>query len=288
MLLAGEPGIGKTTLSARFAGEVHDDGRVVVYGRCDEDLGIPYQPWIEALTQLVAHVPQPVLDGHVADRGGHLARLVPELARRTGVDVPAGCRERRGAVRAVRLRHRPARAGLGATRRCWWCSTICTGRTGRACSCCATSSTVRPADAGRRARHVPRLRHRQRRIRWPTCSPRCTARAAPMRIALRGLERRATCCDLLETDRRSRDGRRTASRCATRVLAETAGNPFFVGEILRHLAESGAIYQDDDGRWVADTDLRDGRPAGQRARGRRPTPRRLGADTERVLVDWRR
>ena len=32
--------------------------------------------------------------------------------------------------------------------------------------------------------------------------------------------------------------------------AETEGNPFFVGEVLRHLAESGAIVQ-HDGRWTA-------------------------------------
>ena len=36
---------------------------------------------------------------------------------------------------------------------------------------------------------------------------------------------------------------------ATRSSSETDGNPFFVGEMLRHLAETGAIYQDDDGRW---------------------------------------
>ena len=67
---------------------MYEAGGAVVYGRCDEDLGIPYQPWIEALTQLVAQVPEPVLVEHVAERGGHLARLVPELARRVAVEVP--------------------------------------------------------------------------------------------------------------------------------------------------------------------------------------------------------
>ena len=33
------------------------------------------------------------------------------------------------------------------------------------------------------------------------------------------------------------------------VREETDGNPFFAVEILRHLAETGAIYPDDDGRW---------------------------------------
>jgi class 3 adenylate cyclase len=58
MLLSGEPGIGKTTLSTRFASGVYEDGATVVYGRSDEDLGIPYQPWIELLSQLVAAAPR--------------------------------------------------------------------------------------------------------------------------------------------------------------------------------------------------------------------------------------
>ena len=35
------------------------------------------------------------------------------------------------------------------------------------------------------------------------------------------------------------------------VYRETDGNPFFVSEVLRHFAETGAIFQDDSGRWVA-------------------------------------
>ncbi len=41
------------------------------------------------------------------------------------------------------------------------------------------------------------------------------------------------------------------------MFRETDGNPFFASEILRHLAETGAISQGDDGRWIADVDFRD-------------------------------
>ncbi|HEY0397760.1 MAG TPA: adenylate/guanylate cyclase domain-containing protein, partial [Acidimicrobiia bacterium] len=47
-LLAGEPGVGKTRLAAELAGRVHDEGATVLAGRCDEDLGVPYQPFVEA------------------------------------------------------------------------------------------------------------------------------------------------------------------------------------------------------------------------------------------------
>ena len=37
---------------------------------------------------------------------------------------------------------------------------------------------------------------------------------------------------------------------ARALYRETDGNPFFVSEMLRHLAETGAIYRDTTGRWV--------------------------------------
>jgi hypothetical protein len=66
------------------------------------------------------------------------------------------------------------------------------------------------------------------------------------------------------------------------LRAETGGNPFFVREILRHLAETGAIYQ-HDGRWVMRTDLRAaGLPVSVReVIGRRVAM--LGAESERLL-----
>ena len=36
------------------------------------------------------------------------------------------------------------------------------------------------------------------------------------------------------------------------LYRETDGNPFFVSEVLRHLSETGAIYLDATGRWVAE------------------------------------
>ena len=41
------------------------------------------------------------------------------------------------------------------------------------------------------------------------------------------------------------------------IYRETDGNPFFVGEVLRHLAETGAIYRDQSGRWATVESLAD-------------------------------
>src|SRR5271166_5931676 len=53
VLIAGEPGVGKTRLAGEWSQQAYDQGAVVVYGRCDEDLGAPYQPFAEALRSLV-------------------------------------------------------------------------------------------------------------------------------------------------------------------------------------------------------------------------------------------
>ena len=72
-LVSGEPGVGKTRLLATLAGEVHDDGALVAYGRCDELSALTYQPFVEALRGLLAsEVLDPVPEG--------LRWLLPELA----------------------------------------------------------------------------------------------------------------------------------------------------------------------------------------------------------------
>ncbi|MGB3476863.1 MAG: BTAD domain-containing putative transcriptional regulator [Mycobacterium sp.] len=53
MLIAGEPGVGKTRLAGEWSHQVFEHGAVVLYGRSDEDLGAPYQPFAEALRSLV-------------------------------------------------------------------------------------------------------------------------------------------------------------------------------------------------------------------------------------------
>ena len=75
VLVAGEPGIGKTRLAAAVACGA---GTVVLYGRCDEEPLAPYQPWAEAISQVVA---SPGGEDFAALAGDELRRLVPALGR---------------------------------------------------------------------------------------------------------------------------------------------------------------------------------------------------------------
>jgi DNA-binding SARP family transcriptional activator/tetratricopeptide (TPR) repeat protein len=78
-LLSGEPGIGKTMLACTAAASFYDEGAIVLLGRCDEDISVPYQPWIEALEHLVRNIEQSLLDSvgrrHLVELGG----LVPAV-----------------------------------------------------------------------------------------------------------------------------------------------------------------------------------------------------------------
>ncbi|HEY4096222.1 MAG TPA: AAA family ATPase [Baekduia sp.] len=88
VLLGGEPGIGKSRLAREVAVGAHARGATVLQGRCDEDLRMPYQPFVEALSHLVEHAADAVMERHVAEHGGELRRLIGAFERRLP-DAPA-------------------------------------------------------------------------------------------------------------------------------------------------------------------------------------------------------
>ncbi len=90
IVLRGEPGIGKTRLAARVAGHAAEHGWTVLYGRCSEDLAVPYQPVIEALRTVIAGRDPAALRELLGPAGGELARLLPELVPRVpGLVAPS-------------------------------------------------------------------------------------------------------------------------------------------------------------------------------------------------------
>ncbi len=80
-LVSGEPGIGKTRLLSEAALAAHASGAVVLYGRSDEGVGRPYQPFAEALTHYATHSAATAIE---ATGARELAALVPELGDQAG------------------------------------------------------------------------------------------------------------------------------------------------------------------------------------------------------------
>jgi DNA-binding SARP family transcriptional activator/tetratricopeptide (TPR) repeat protein len=88
VVVSGEAGIGKTTLLAEFAHSVTSSASAnVLYGRCDET-GVPLEPFRSLLDTCVEHAPLDLLTEHVARSGGELTRLCARLTTRV-VTTPA-------------------------------------------------------------------------------------------------------------------------------------------------------------------------------------------------------
>ena len=251
VLISGEPGIGKTSLASALASDVLDQGAIVLYGRCDEDLGIPYQPWVEALDHLVRNAPQALLDNHVQTRMGELARLVPQLADRTGVAVSGTVADESeryllfGAVVDLLGRCSEVAPTLLVLDDLHWADgpTIqllrhVIGSDTRLRLCVVGTYRDSELGAGHPLAGALAVLHRE---------------AGVERFGLTGLGDDELLAllesyaghEILEDGVFLRDA----------LLEETGGNPFFVGEIVRHLVETGAIAQSESGRWEANIDL---------------------------------
>lgn len=82
--VAGEPGIGKTRLVAEFAQQLHREGAIVLWGRSSEELLVPYQPFVQALQYYIDGTPAAEVKDQVGPCAAVLDRLVPGLRERLG------------------------------------------------------------------------------------------------------------------------------------------------------------------------------------------------------------
>lgn len=98
VLLRGEPGIGKTRLAAELCAHAGDAGATVLWGRCDEELQLPYEPFRQALDALPASAEhsglRPLLDpGHgpttqASESQAQIVASMLDVIRRATVDAP--------------------------------------------------------------------------------------------------------------------------------------------------------------------------------------------------------
>lgn len=249
VFIAGEPGIGKTRLAAQVCHELHDHGAVVLLGRSEDEIDVPFRPFSEALQQLVRHASDEVIEDHVAAVGATLATLVPALAQRMPTAPAIGGGGVDGDAQRLQLFH--AVADL-------------LRRQSEVAPLVLVLDDVHWADRSSLLllRHLVDALAVARLLILATYRDTDLDRSHPLANVLADFRRVAS------VERLSLDGLSQAEVIEYlavagghdlepegvelgRQLAEiTDGNPFFLTETLRHLAEEGAIVE-RDGRWVA-------------------------------------
>jgi class 3 adenylate cyclase len=279
MLIAGEPGIGKTRLATEAALAAYAEGGTVLLGTCDEDVNLPYQPFVEALRHYVTHASEEVLAAHVREHKGELVRLAPDLARRVP-DLPAPQVAEAETERYLLFEAATGLLSAASQRQplvlilddLHWAGApellllkhiLKTGMPLRL----LVIGTYRDTDLTRTHPLTAMLADWRRET-------------GVERIALHGLDEAAVVG--LVTAAAGHELAEPGIALARALHRETEGSPFFIGEILRHLSESRAIYQEGN-RWTYKGDIAGlGIPEGiKEVIGRRLN--RLSEETNRVL-----
>jgi class 3 adenylate cyclase len=250
VLLCGEPGIGKTRLASYAAHRAHAEGVAVCWGACSEELAVPYEPWIAACSQLVEHAPAQLLRAHVEHHGGELARLArnlpgrvqrlpepqtsdPETERYLLFSAVAGLLAEAAAARPL-------------------CVVLDDLHWGDGQSVALFKHVVRTVEQ-RALEVIANYRDSDLGKDHPLTRVLADLRsvAGVQRVALHGLgvDEVAQIMSAVAGHELDREGLELAGE----IARETDGNPFFVGEILRGLSESGVtVFDEAAGRWHVD------------------------------------
>ncbi len=252
VLVAGEAGQGKTTMVAEAARRTFESGALVLFGRAEEDLSAPYKLFSEALTFMVKQATEEQLMTAVGDHGPELTRLIPALSAR----LPGLARS--SASDADTERYLLFAAVL---------STFV--ELSKDLPIVLVLDDLQWADQSglQLLVHLVSSAQPMRLLILGTYRDDELAASHPLMEALAALWRqpRVSRIDLSGLDEQGVESLLAAgagyalddeaTALAQLIHRDTDGNPFFVTELLRHLADAGQISVDPTRGWIAQTDL---------------------------------
>ena len=251
VLVAGEPGIGKSRLCSELAAEAGEAGMTVMLGHCSEQEAVPLLPFVEILESCIGDGENPEeLRAMLGDEGPELARMLPSLRRlipnlALPRELPSDQARRQQARRllfdsvcnfiARRTRERPV---LLIIEDLHWADDSTLGLFSHLSARHAELpllliGTHRPSesDVGPALARTLEDLVRGRRIAQVRLEGLLPSDVAEM---LQGMS-----------------GKSPPPAVVTEFVGETDGNPFFVEELFRHLAEENRLY-DSVGRYRSD------------------------------------
>jgi hypothetical protein len=247
-MVVGEPGIGKTALCEQLETYAVLRGGQVLVGHCYEEgsLSQPYLAFVEALRAYVMAREDDGLRADLGDGAGVVARIVSEIRARLQVEPPAASSpedDRWRLLEAVTSFLRNASSAKPLV---------------------VVLEDLHWADRGTLdlLQHVARNLQGARLLVVGTYRDVDVDRAHPLSAALGELRRSGSFARIalhgLTVDEVHRMISAVVGQEARRSIAEaiyrqTEGNPLFVQEVIRLVAEEGLVKR-EDGRWIPTTD----------------------------------
>ena len=230
-LVVGEAGIGKSRLTRELAVEAHEQGAIVLHGSANEDLLMPHQHFVEALRHLLEVAAPSELQKKIEPRAADLEPIAPGLlgraAERSSEEGPQESRRYRLFEAAAALAEDLAADApfLLVLDDLHWAdqssaALLQHGLESRPQMRLLVVATQRPGEGAAVEAHTEALQ-------------RLSQGEFVERVPLAGLAD----ADIARFSE-SLSGRRLAPELVRAIQEETAGNPFFVQEIVRHLSDS--------------------------------------------------
>jgi DNA-binding SARP family transcriptional activator/tetratricopeptide (TPR) repeat protein len=231
VVVAGDAGIGKTRLAAELADHAHADGAIVLYGRSDEEAPGAYQPVVEMLRGWAGGASLAPLAERLGSRAAELGIVLPEF---TAPAPPDAGTLREYDLGAQRLRLFDALAALLA-------------EIAVAAPLLVVLDDLHWAD-------LPTLQLIGHLVRAPApertlflATTRAGEGSEPLTALLAGLRRDGVLqrlelggLDVAETGALvgALGGHPATPAFVEQLRGETDGNPFFIEEVVRHLADA--------------------------------------------------
>jgi len=246
VLIAGEPGIGKTRLAEEFAVYASLRGACVLTGQCFEEASAPYGPFVEALRQYARGIEDDALREQMGEGAPEIATLVADVRRRLPEVGEALSLEAEGerlrlfeSVTTFVKNAAKARPLLVVVEDLHWADkpsllVLQYLLRGIADARVLVIGTYRDVDVDRDHPLAETLAALARQQNY-------------RRVSLHGLSE-GDVEELLLAIESSEEIRGGGQPLSATLYQETEGNPFFMHEVLSHLVEEGKLYR-EGGRW---------------------------------------
>jgi len=245
VLVGGEAGSGKTRLATEFGRRAHGAGAAVLIGSCDDDLALPYQPWVQAVDELLTTLPLATVTGDLALRLAPLGQLLVNGDRlgRDRAAVPADPETAR-----YRL-YEAFGCALGAAAARWPTVVVLDDLHWAGAQTLALLRHAARSGLPPGLLVVGTFRDTGDEITEPLAGCLADLRRvdAVTRLRLEGLDAAAVERFVSEEIGQPLDA--PLRGLATELGLRSRGNAFYVKELWRHLVGTGAVARADD-RWV--------------------------------------